>query len=173
MKKDSYLLILWFLLGIVIMSLTIGDFLLNNRMPTFESFILLHFAGYLFFLLMSVEGIYIYYLSEGLNWIFLLLLAIFTSFFAQVVDYMIGYILSEKVIEKLIGYKRYVHSRRLIDKYGKPIVFLFSLSPFSSPIILLITGMLKSDYRTIFTYSFLGLTVKYVIITMGYLLFFN
>jgi membrane protein DedA with SNARE-associated domain len=149
-------------IAILISSLTIGRQIFLQRQPDLISFLSIHFAGYLFFILMPVEILFTYYLIEGFNIYVLLIGALATAMIAQTIDYFIGYMASNHVIYSLVGEKKYKKTERYIHRYGNHAVFLFNLFPLSSSILSLVAGMLKFRFRNFLAYSFLGLTIKYI-----------
>lgn len=146
----------------VIVSFTIGrDFYAGHR-PDLGSFVIVHFAGYLFFLLMPVEALVPYYLSEGHRGGVLVLLALITALAAQAIDYGIGRMLADTVINKVIGRKRFERYLGKIEKWGSWAIFVFNLFPLSSPNMMLVAGMTRFSPAKAFSYSFAGLFLKYV-----------
>lgn len=168
MKANKTKIIISFIaiiIAIAIVSLTIGRDILQEQNPGLISFATVHFAGYLFFLLMPVEAAFAYYLLEH-NAISLILIALATAMFAQLIDYAIGYLMSRSFINHLVGKKKFNRARKLINKYGNGAIFFFNLFPLSSPIIVLVAGMTRHNLKHVVFYSFLGLLVKYIIISL-------
>lgn len=153
-------------LAIAIASFTIGKEIYGHREHNLLSFAIINFAGYLFFLVMPVELAFIYYLHVGMNVYWLYTLAITTALASQLIDYYVGRSFSTRIIDKLIGRSRYEKAENEIRKYGNIAIFLFNLSPLSSPVILLAAGMLKHRLREAILYSLAGLVLKYFIITL-------
>lgn len=149
------------MLMITILSLTIGRDLYLGAEPNVVSFGITHFAGYLFFLVMPVEGLYIYYLTEFLDPVQLTVIAITTALLAQTIDYYCGYLVSERAIQYFISRDKYVKAQGYIKKYGNATILVFNLFPLSSPIIVLASGMLKYPFRKVLLFSFIGLLIKY------------
>lgn len=169
MKKSTVFAIIGFILVILLLSLTFGRHIVGGKQPTLLSFSTIHFAGYLFFFIMPVEALLPYYIAHGYNVILLLALAVLTALIAQLIDYSIGYLAPSDIIKELIGVSRYRKANRILNKYGKIIIFIFNLLPLSSPIIVLVAGMMKFKLKHTIFYSFLGLVLKYsVIITIFY-----
>jgi len=171
MKKSTLFTLIGFVLVVLLLSSTLGRQIVAGKEPGLESFSIIHFAGYLFFLVMPVEALLPYYIIQGHNPIFLLLLAVITALIAQLIDYGIGYLAPNKFIKEIIGPKKYKKSKRIIDKYGKIIIFIFNLFPLSSPIIVLVAGMMRFKLKHTIFYSFLGLVLKYSIIISIFYLF--
>ena len=146
---------------ILIVSSTLGREIMSGRQPGLLSFSIIHFAGYLFFLLMPVEALVPYYQAEGHSAVILVALSIGTAIAAQIVDYTIGWWLSEKVLN-MIGRKKYDRVKRKIDKYGGRAIFTFNLLPLSSPNILLVAGMVRFKAVHALAISAGGLAVKYL-----------
>ena len=163
-KRKKVIIQLSFLLaGMLILSFTIGKNIIYAENPGLYSFALLNFAGYLFFLIMPVEALVPFYLSEGHTAVTIIIIAVSTALLAQLLDYTIGNLASHKIIFDLIGEKNYLKAEEKIRMYGLLTVFVFNLLPLSSPIIVLVAGMLKLRLRKVLFYSFLGLALKYII----------
>ena len=110
-----------FLIMVTVLSLTIGRDLYLGMEPNMTSFSITHFAGYLFFLVMPVEGLFIYYLTEHLDPVLLTILAVATALLALVIDYLCGYLVSKQFIQYFIRRDRYEKAQSFIKKYGKKI----------------------------------------------------
>jgi membrane protein YqaA with SNARE-associated domain len=149
-------------IAIFFISTTLGQQIYAGRSPGLGSFALIHFAGYLFFLLMPVEALVPLYQSEGHEAVTLIMLAVSTAIVAQVIDYSIGRAVSDRVMHDLIGEDRYLRFKATIEKWGGWAILLFNLMPLSSPNMLLVAGMTRySPYRA-FLFSATGLIGKYV-----------
>ncbi|MBA4410021.1 MAG: VTT domain-containing protein [Bacteroidota bacterium] len=151
----------------VIASLTIGRDIYENNKESLLSFAIVNFAGYLFFFLfMPMELAFIYYLRSSYDPIMLNLVAVATSFAAQVINYLIGYFFSTGVIDRLIGRKRYEKAEDEIRKYGNWTLLLSNLLPLSSPVISLAAGMLKYRVKEALFYSLIGMVLRYLSLTL-------
>jgi membrane protein DedA with SNARE-associated domain len=152
------------LAAILIISFTVGREFYEGRSDSIFSFALVHFAGYLFFLLMPVEVAFCYYLSfyEEIEMIGV---AMGTALTAQFIDYFIGYSFSKKFIQNFVGESRISKSEKYINKYGNLTLFVFNVLPLSSPVISLVAGMIKYRLKYLIIYSFFGLLIKYLILS--------
>ena len=155
-------------IAIIVVSATLGREIYAGRSPSLVSFALIHFAGYLFFLLMPVEALVPVYQSEGHAGGALILVAILTALAAQAIDYGIGRSVREESVHKLIGERRYALFRRLIARWGGWAVLLFNLFPLSSPNMLLVAGILRFGALRSFLFSLVGLTVKYAALVLAF-----
>ena len=102
-----------------------------------------------------------YMLKVGANPVLLLFIAVITGLLSLTLDYIVGYFFYKKIIKKLIGNKKFEKSKDEIYKYGWIAILLFTLLPISSPILMLVAGMIRYNYRDVLTYSFVGLSLKY------------
>jgi membrane protein YqaA with SNARE-associated domain len=153
--------------AITIASLTIGrDIYYGSRDEGLLSFAIVNFSGYLFFLFMPVELAFIYYLTGDINIWALNAVAIGTALVSQAIDYLIGFLFSKNIIDRLIGRRRYEKAEDKIRKYGNIIILLFNLTPFSSDIIALAAGILKHRIKNVLIFTFTGLLLKYLILTL-------
>ncbi len=150
--------------AIVYVSTTLGRAIYEGQSPGLGSFAGIHFAGYLFFLLMPVEALVPVYEAEGHPGSTLILLAVSTAFVAQLIDYGIGRAFSERVIDNVIGQERYDRFSATIEKWGGAAIFFFNLFPLSSPNMLLVSGIVRYSAPKAFFFSLIGLTAKYLAI---------
>ena len=164
--KQALLFLIPMVLAVIIVSLTIGKSIYGHRELTMLSFAILNFSGYLFFLLMPVELAFIYYLHSDFNIYLLNLVTLGTAVCSQMIDYLIGRSFSKKIIDRLIGRHRFEKAESEIRKYGNITIFVFNLLPLSSPVIALAAGMLKHRVYEVIMYSFAGLFLKYLIMTL-------
>lgn len=151
----------------VIASLTIGRDIYESGEKSLYSFAIVNFFGYLFFfLLMPMELAFIFYLRTGYDPLMLNLVAVATAMVSQTIDYLIGYFFSARIIDRLIGRKRYEKAEDEIRKYGNWALFLSNLLPLSSPIISLAAGMLKYRAKDAILYTFIGMMCRYLLLTL-------
>lgn len=156
------------IVAIVFVSGTLGRAIYEGQSPSLTSFALIHFAGYLFFLLMPVEALVPVYQGEGHPGATLIVVAVLTAIAAQVIDYTIGRSVKEASIHELIGERRYTRFKGTIEKWGGWAILLFNLLPLSSPNMLLVAGMTRFSARRAFFYSAMGLSAKYAAIVYAF-----
>lgn len=152
--------------AITIASLTIGQDIYRHNESGLLSFAIVNFSGYLFFLFMPVELMFLFYLRSGYDPLFLNLIALGTAIASQSIDYMIGYFFSAGIIDRLIGRRRYEKAEAEIRKYGKLTLLVFNFLPLSSPVIALAAGMLKYHVKDALLFSIFGLVTKYLVMTL-------
>ena len=152
------------LVAVALVSSTVGRAVYAGRAPGLGSFVTVHFAGYLFFLLMPVEALVPYYQAEGHPGGVLILLALTTALAAQAIDYGIGRWVGSGLLESFLGPGRYAKFSGLIDRWGSWAVLTFNLFPLSSPNMLLVAGMSRFGAVRALAWSAAGLTAKYVAI---------
>ena len=153
-----------FLIAAVLVSSTVGRAIYAGRTPGLGSFAAVHFAGYLFFLLMPVEALVPYYQSEGHAGGVLVLLAVVTALAAQAIDYGIGRIVGSALLENFMGRARYEKFSGLIARWGSWAILTFNLFPLSSPNMVLVAGMSRFGALRALAWSAAGLIVKYITI---------
>ena len=159
--------VLFAIAAITIASLTVGrDIYYGSRDEGLLSFAIVNLSGYLFFLFMPVEIAFIYYLTGEINVWALNAVAIGTALISQTIDYLIGFLLSTRIIDQLIGRRRYEKAEDKIRKYGNIVIFFFNVTPLSSPVISLAAGMLKHRVKDAAIFTFAGLLLKYIILTL-------
>jgi membrane protein DedA with SNARE-associated domain len=159
--------ILLICIAILIASVTVGKDIYNgSRDGGLLSFAIVNACGYLFFLFMPVEVAFVYYLKGDINVFALNAVAIGTAIFSQTIDYLIGYSVSNKFIDRLIGRRRYVKAQAQLGKYGNLTILAFNTLPLSSPVISLAAGMLRYNPRNTLIWTVTGLLIKYTVLTL-------
>jgi membrane protein YqaA with SNARE-associated domain len=168
-KRRAFYVFLGILLVISLLSLTIGRDLYLGRPSNIFSFAIIHFAGYLFFLVMPVEAAFIYFITLNKNPFILISIAVITALLAQIIDYYCGHLISKKILEKLVRREKYERGMQYIRKYGNATILFFNLLPLSSPLLILTAGMIKYPLKHVILFSFIGLVIKYLIIVLFFL----
>ncbi len=167
-RKANRRRILFSLLGIftviALVSATLGRDLYMDAPPNMITFALIHFCGYLFFLLMPVELLYIYYLTEDVNPLLLTTIALSTAVVAQVIDYWCGYLVRHHFLESIISRRQYLIARRFLNQYGNVSMLIFNVLPLSSPILIVVAASLRYRLYAVLLYSIPGLIIKYSVI---------
>jgi membrane protein DedA with SNARE-associated domain len=161
--KKFIFILLTSIAAICLVSFTIGRELYADKTESIFSFGLIHFSGYLFFLLMPVELAFIYYLPFYSE-LKLIGVALGTAVVAQCIDYLIGKLIRPRKIIELMGRKRIVKAERYIRRYGLLTIFVFNLLPLSSPVIALAAGIIKFNFRNFILISTIGLLIKYILL---------
>lgn len=165
--KKIFILGFLIVLMTIIGSLTIGRDIYEHNQGSLLSFAIVNFTGYLFvFLLMPVELAFIFYLRSGYDPLTLNLIAISTAFASESIDYLIGYFFSARIIDRLIGRHRYEKAEDEIRKYGNWAILVSNVLPLSSPVISLAAGMLKYRVKDVVFYSFVGIVMRYLLLTL-------
>jgi membrane protein YqaA with SNARE-associated domain len=166
MRRRSRIFISLVMMGIIalLLTATVGQDMMAQRRPDLGWFTLLHGAGYLFFIVMPVEMLIPYYQAEGHPEGVLFIVAVGTAFVAQVIDLAIGWALSDDFIHGLVGEKRHRRASVTMERYGAWAIFGFNLFPLSSPILLLVAGMMRFNPWVALPVSLAGLTGKYLLL---------
>jgi len=169
--KRILLALAMLLIALTLISITLGREIYSGKQPGLASFGIIHFAGYLFFLLMPVEALVPYYQGEGHAGPILIAIALVSATLAQLIDYGIGHAVSQEAVQRVVGTKRYARAQRALEKHGRWAIFLFNLLPLSSPNLILVAGLLRFGMWRTIVISMMGLTVKYIGIVYVYSFF--
>lgn len=153
------------IIAVVLVSFTLGREWYLGKGQSLITFALIHFSGYLFFLLMPVEMAFIYYLPY-FNKLGLFAVALITAETAQIIDYLIGYSLSSRFIFKIISEKQILKAEKQIYKYGNLTILVFNLFPLSSSVISLAAGMIRYRFKPWILSSTIGLVAKYIFLCL-------
>ena len=128
-KRRIVVVLMMAVAAIAVVSATLGRQIYLGQSPGLTSYAVIHFAGYLFFLLMPVEALVPIYQSEGHAGATLVLIAVGTAIMAQANDYGIGRFVSTRVIHDMIGQVRYerFETRLISGEVSRSCFLTFSL----------------------------------------------
>lgn len=160
------LVVLGAFVGIALLSVLLRNALTTGEETTLWTFSAVHFIGYLFLVISPVEIFYVHMLGAGHDLTTLFGLALGTALLAQTADYKIGLAFSDSVIEKVIGEENYLRNLHRIEAYGGWTIFVFCLFPLSSPIVILVAGMIRYPLLRVLLFSSTGLAIKYGALTL-------
>jgi len=152
------------LVGIVVLSVVLRRIIVLDEEPSLRTFAIIHFSGYLFFIISPVELLFVNMPDLRANMWDMVGLAVGTALLAQAFDYGIGDTFSRFVIHRIIGERRYKKYLGRINRYGDVTIFLFCFLPLSSPIVVLVAGMIQYGLLRILFISSIGLTAKYIVL---------
>jgi len=161
-KTSAILIAFGILCFIIVVSIFLSNSITSGKAPTLVSFGVIHFLGYLFFILMPVEGLVPYYMSLGHPYHWIWVVAMCTAVLGQLIDYWVGYFLPSRLNENLLGTKRYEKFRKIFHEHGGWIIFVFNLFPLSSSVLNFIAGMERYKFSKMLKYNVLGLGLKYL-----------
>lgn len=147
--------------GITLLSILLRNALTSGEETTLWTFSAAHFTGYLFLIISPVEILFVHMLGEEHDRALLFGLALGTALLAQTADYIIGLAFSSRVIENIIGEVKYLRNLHRIETYGGWTIFVFCLFPLSSPIVILVAGMIRYPVPRVLLFSSTGLALKY------------
>ena len=115
------------------------------------------------------EALLIYYISENLNYIYLLIVASIGNTFGSILNYYLGlkgeqYLINKKILnnKKIQKYKKY------FDKYGAYTLFL-SWMPIIGDGFTFIAGIFRFNIRFFILIVFISKTFRYIFITYVYI----
>ncbi len=149
-----------------IISFVIGESILQGARPEISSFALIHFAAYLWFLLMPVEALVPILMASGHSHLPVFVVAVTTALLALAIDYAFGLLVPRRWFERFIEEKRRDKYQRYLEGYGKYVIFFFAATPLSSPILTLISGAIRYPFRQLMAYTLAGLAFKYALLVL-------
>lgn len=131
-----------------------------------------NFIGGIFFIPTPDEILFYYALSKSHSIIIPLLFSTIGYMLAQVVNYFVGLKISGFVLN-LVSKKKVYKTRRFVNKYGAPGIFLFNLLPLPGPLLIFALGIAKYNFSKLFLMTLLGKLCKYLFLILLYILIFK
>ncbi len=149
-----------------LVSFTIGGSIMQGAKPTLQGFAVVNFAAYLWFLLMPVEILAPYYVSQGYAPAVIFSLAVGTAIVALTIDYAMGLLVPRHWLERFVVQKHRDRYHDYLVRYGSWIILFFAATPLSSPILTLVAGIARFPFRRLLLYTLLGLSFKYAVLVL-------
>ncbi len=166
MKRALLVAVLGLIATAFIISLTVGEHIIQGTPPSLASFAVISFFGYLFFLIMPVEILVPIYLNVGFSPWAIFLLGVGVAMPALVIDYYLGRLIPDEWIEKYVGDKRNKKYRGYLEKWGKYVILFFAATPLSSPILTFVAGAVRFPFWQLMRYTIIGFCFKYAVLIL-------
>jgi membrane protein YqaA with SNARE-associated domain len=128
--------------------------------------------GGLFFVVMSMEALYIGFLKSGTNPFLTFLFYIIGHTIAYSINYYIGGRFQE-ISKKLISLKKFYKIKGLINRYGPIVIFVFNVLPLPSQPLSAMLGVFRYNKTRFYIFFISGQTIKYGLIAFAYVLLFK
>ena len=140
---------------------------------TLKGLLFTSILGSLFFLVLPSEAIFIYYLSAT-EYLFLLIIAItiFGSLIGLTFNYFFGKLLGERAIRFLFK-KNFEKYQIKIEKWGGYVLFFGNILPGPIEMLAVFYGGFKFPYKRFIYLAFMGRLVKYILLFLIYLFFWD
>lgn len=173
----SYNHIIFFFLNLLSLNPTIyshyifiEDQILNS---TLVGLLFLSILGSLFFLALPSEIIFIFYLSETQrNPIFVLLIMIVGNLVGLMINYFVGWLLGQNIV-KFFFKKNFENYKSKVDDYGGFVLLLGNIFPGPIELLSVFYGAFKFPFRYYMFLSLVGRTLKYMLLFVMYLFFWD
>ena len=142
-------------------------------LKTFSGLLILAILGTLFFLVLPSEAVFLLYLQQYQNlWFLLVPIIVFGNVLGMIVNYGFGRIVNEKILIYLFKDK-YPKNKKKLEKYGGIILILGNILPGPIELLAVFYGAFKFNFKTYVFLVILGRTIKFAIIVIAYLLFWD
>lgn len=128
------------------------------------------FFGSLFFVSIPVELVFIYYLSLDFTPWEVVLYVVLGNLAGMVFNYMVGFVLGPKIMEKWLKKKYYVWQKRT-ERAGGFVLIFGNIVPFPIELVTLFIGGVRYNFFKFFIYTFLGKMIKFGLLFVGYTYF--
>ena len=129
-----------------------------------------HLVGGLFFIPSLDEVLFYYGLSKGHQYLIAFMSAISGYMIAQVINYYLGNKISPLIMH-VVSKRKVYKARRFISKHGMWGILLFNFIPFPAPLLSFGLGIVKYNVVRLFTFTLIGLALKYIFLIIIYILF--
>jgi len=119
-------------------------------------------ASGLFFVPLSADIIFFYYLALKINPILVITIAIIGSLFGHIIDYLIGRMVGAFFLRKLMKEKFSKYSTT-IENWGAFLLIPGNILPIPMDIISVFYGAFKFKFKKFFWLTLIGKTIKFVL----------
>lgn len=122
--------------------------------------------GGLFFVTISLEGLFLTFLKSGHSPFILVGIYIFGLLISYTINYYLGMRLAT-ITQKAITPKKFYKIKGVINKYGVLAIFVFNVLPLPSQPLSAILGVFKYNKTKFYVYFLAGQIIKYTLIVIG------
>ena len=186
-RKEKIKIFLSALLFVIIL-LALSSFIslywseIYSRIPFFSNFLgdltnvglsklfYIGLFGGLFFIPGPLEVAFYVGLTQGNSMLFSFLTIIFSYYLSQIVNYFIGFRLSNIVLN-LISKKRVYQARRYVNEYGSYAIFFLNIIPGPAQLLTFALGITKYNFTRLSILTILGNLIRYAVIIGVFALF--
>jgi len=129
--------------------------------------------GSLFFLVLPSEALFIYYLNSTNHFfILIIILTVLGSLVGLSFNYFFGKMLGEKILRWMFK-KKFDSYKEKILKYGGYVLFFGNIFPGPIEVLTIFYGGFKFEYSRFIYLSMMGRLVKYVLLFILYIYFWD
>lgn len=130
-----------------------------------------HFMGGIFFVPSADELVFYYGLLNGNPILFSYVAALTGYMLAQILNYFIGFKISNLMLH-LVSKKKVYKTKRWINKYGAYGIFVFNATPiFPAPLLIFALGVTKYNFKRLFIITAIAKILEYLVVIGIFLLF--
>ena len=130
-----------------------------------------HFIGGMFFVPSADELVVYYGLLNGNPLLFSFVAALAGYMLAQILNYFIGFKISNFMLH-LASKKKVYKAKRWINKYGVYGIFVFNAVPiFPAPLLIFALGVTKYNFKRLFIITAIAKILEYLVLIGIFLLF--
>ena len=130
-----------------------------------------HFIGGIFFVPSADELVFYYGLLNGNPLLFSYVAALTGYMLAQILNYFIGFKISNLMLH-LVSKKKVYKTKRWINKYGAYGIFIFNAIPIlPAPLLIFALGVTKYNFKRLFIITALAKSLEYLALIGIFLLF--
>jgi len=120
-----------------------------------------HFVGGIFFVPSADELIFYYGLLHGNPPILSFFAAIIGYMLAQILNYVLGYKISNFILH-IVSKKKVYKTKRWINKYGAYGIFIFNITPLPAPLLTFALGVTKYSFKRLFLIITIAKVLEYL-----------
>ena len=129
-----------------------------------------HFIGGIFFVPSADELIFYYGLIHGNPPLFSFFAAVGGYMLAQILNYLLGYKISNFMLH-FVSKKKVYKTKRWINKYGVYGIFVFNALPLPAPLLIFALGVTKYNFKRLFIITLIAKILEYLVLIGIFLLF--
>ena len=129
-----------------------------------------HFIGGIFVVPSVDELIFYYGLINGNPPLFSFIAAVSGYMLAQILNYLLGYKISNFMLH-FVSKKKVYKTKRWINKYGVYGIFVFNALPLPAPLLIFALGVTKYNFKRLFIITLIAKILEYLVIIGIFLLF--
>jgi membrane protein YqaA with SNARE-associated domain len=134
----------------------------NIGKNTWLGMLYMSIAGGLFFVPLSADIIFFYYLALKINPILVIVISIVGGLFGHIVDYLIGRMIGVFFLRKIMK-EKFIKYSKSIENWGAFLLIPGNILPIPMDIISIFYGAFKFSFKKFLWLTLIGKTIKFVL----------
>ncbi len=144
---------------------TYNHLALNIGKNTWLGMLYMSVAGGLFFLPLSADVVFLYYMALGMNPFLVIVISIIGGLLGHTIDYFVGRVIGAFFLRRFMK-EKFSKYAKSIENWGAFLLIPGNIFPIPMDILSVFYGAFKFSFRKFFWLTLIGKTIKFILFYM-------